>query len=76
MKFVGALAGQRANKGVFITTSSFTQEALQYAAQSQYRVVLIDGNRLSQLMVDASLGVSTVAAYEVKRVDGDFFSEE
>jgi len=62
--------------GVFITTSSFTQEALQYAAQSQYRVVLIDGNRLSQLMVDASLGVSTVAAYEVKRVDGDFFSEE
>jgi restriction system protein len=76
MKFVGALAGQLATKGVFITTSSFTPEALQYAAKSQYRVVLINGERLAQLMVDANLGVSTAASYEVKRVDSDFFSEE
>ena len=76
MKFVGALAGQRANKGVFITTSSFTSEAIQYASQSQYRVVLIDGQRLAQLMMETDLGVSTVAAYQVKRLDGDFFADE
>ena len=76
MKFVGALDGQRATKGVFITTSSFTSEALMYAAQSRYRVGLIDGERLAQLMVENGLGVSTVATYEVNRIDGDFFSEE
>ena len=76
MKFVGALAGQRASKGVFITTSGFTQEARQYALASQYRVVLIDGQRLSQLMIEANLGVSVAAAYEIKRIDNDFFADE
>ena len=76
MKFVGALAGQRATKGVFITTSSFTQEAKVYAASSQYRLVLIDGERLADLMVEHDLGVSVAATYELKRIDSDFFTEE
>ena len=76
MKFVGALAGQRASKGVFISTSNYTQEARDYAAQSQYKVVLIDGERLAQLMIEYNLGVSTAAVYEVKRVDNDFFMDE
>lgn len=76
MKFVGALAGQRATKGVFITTSSFTQEAKAYAASSQYRLVLIDGARLADLMVEHDLGVSVAAIYHLKRLDSDFFSEE
>ena len=76
MKFVGALAGQRASKGVFISTSSYTQEAREYAAQSQYKVVLIDGERLAQLMIEYNLGVSVAAVYEVKRIDNDFFADE
>jgi restriction system protein len=76
MKFVGALAGQRAIKGVFITTSWFTQEAKDYAASSQYKVVLIDGARLSDLMIEHNLGVSVVASYHLKRVDSDFFADE
>ena len=76
MKFVGALAGQRANKGVFITTSWFTQEAKDYADSSQYKVVLIDGERLADLMIEHDLGVSVAATYHLKRIDSDFFSEE
>lgn len=76
MKFVGALAGQRANKGVFITTSSFTHEAKSYALSSQYKVVLIDGDRLTDLMIEHNLGVATSATYHIKRVDNDFFSDE
>jgi restriction system protein len=76
MKFVGALAGQRATKGVFLTTSWFTQEAKEYATTSQYKVVLVDGVRLADLMIEHDLGVSVVAAYQVRRIDTDFFSEE
>lgn len=76
MKFVGALAGQRATKGVFITTSWFTQEAKDYAASSQYKVVLIDGTRLSDLMIEHNLGVSVVASYHLKRIDSDFFADD
>lgn len=76
MKFVGALAGQRATKGVFITTSWFTQDAKDYAASSQFKVVLIDGIRLSDLMIEHSLGVSVVASYHLKRIDSDFFADE
>lgn len=76
MKFVGALAGQRASKGVFISTSTYTQEARDYAAQSQYKVVLIDGERLAQLMIEYNLGVTVSAVYEVKRIDNDFFLED
>lgn len=76
MKFVGALAGQRANKGVFITTSWFTQEAKDYAINSQYKVVLIDGPRLADLMIEHDLGVSVAATYQLKRIDSDFFADE
>ncbi|GAB3489977.1 restriction endonuclease [Curvibacter fontanus] len=75
-KFVGALAGQRASKGVFITTSVFTQDAKEYAERSQYRVVLIDGARLSDLMIEHDLGVSVAATYQLKRIDSDFFDDE
>ena len=76
MKFVGALAGQRATKGVFITTSWFTQDAKDYALSSQYKVVLIGGERLADLMIEHDLGVSVAATYQLKRIDSDFFSEE
>jgi len=76
MKFVGALAGQRASKGVFITTSWYTQEAKDYASSSQYKVVLIDGARLADLMIEHDLGVSVAATYQLKRIDSDFFADE
>ena len=75
-KFAGALQGHRARKGVFITTSTFSREALEYAALIESRIILIDGDRLTNLMVDHGVGVSTVGTYEVKRVDSDYFSEE
>ncbi len=75
-KFVGALQGQRAKKGIFITTSSFSREAGEYAEKIENKVVLIDGDELAQLMIDYNLGVSTVASYEIKRIDSDYFQEE
>ncbi|MBN1801331.1 MAG: restriction endonuclease, partial [Candidatus Lokiarchaeota archaeon] len=71
--FVGALAGQKANKGVFITTSCFTKEAVNFVQQIQQKVILIDGQQLAQLMIDYDIGVSLEKAYPVKRVDHDFF---
>ena len=71
--FVGALAGQKANKGVFITTSTFTKEASSFVQQIQQKVILIDGQRLAQLMIDYDIGVSLEKNYQVKRVDHDFF---
>lgn len=75
-RFVGALHGQRAKKGVFITTSRFSNEAIEYAGQIDPKIVLIDGADLVQLMIDYGVGVSTVATYDVKKVDSDFFIEE
>lgn len=75
-KFVGALAGQGAKKGIFITTSSFTKEARDYTPKNETKIVLIDGDQLSQLMIDHNLGVTTVNAYELKRIDSDYFGEE
>jgi restriction system protein len=75
-KFVGALSGKRARKGVFITTSTFSAEAADYVTRIDPRVVLIDGKQLAEYMIDHNLGVSTRAVFEVKRVDTDFFSEE
>lgn len=74
-KFAGALQGQRAKKGVFITTSDFTREAVDYAAMIDSRIVLINGSRLANLMIDHGIGVTTVASYEVKRMDSDCFEE-
>ena len=74
-KFVGALQGQRARKGVFITTSTYTAEAVDYASRIDTKVVLIDGKALSALMIDFDVGVSVSASYVVKRVDSDYFEE-
>ncbi|WP_309681901.1 restriction endonuclease [Polaromonas sp.] len=74
-KFVGALQGQRARKGVFITTSTYTADAVDYASRIDTKVVLIDGKHLSALMIDFDVGVSASASYVVKRVDSDYFEE-
>lgn len=74
-KFVGALQGQRARKGVFITTSYYTADAVDYASRIDTKVVLIDGKQLSALMIDFDVGVSSAASYVVKRIDSDYFEE-
>ena len=74
-KFVGALAGQRAKKGVFITTSDFSKEAMIYASQMDTKIVLIDGDTLAQYMIDYNLGVSVQNTYEIKKIDSDYFEE-
>jgi restriction system protein len=73
-KFVGALMGRRARKGIFITTSFFSNEALTYVAGIDFKVVLIDGNRVAELMIDYGIGVSEVTSYSIKRIDSDYFS--
>lgn len=73
--FVGALAGQQAHKGVFITTSSFHQTAIDYAESLSQKVILIDGQRLAQLMIEHNIGVSTAQTFHLKRLDADYFSE-
>lgn len=74
-KFVGALHGKRAKKGVFITTGSFSADAIAYVEHIDPKVVLIDGRRLAELMIDSDVGVNTAATYQVKRVDSDYFDE-
>ena len=76
--FVGALQGRRARKGIFITTSEFTNRARAYISAIDSRdskVVLIDGNQLAQLMIDHDVGVSIEKIYEIKRIDSDYFPE-
>jgi len=75
-KFVGALHGKRARKGVFITTGSFSSEAKDYVSRIDPRIVLIDGQQLAEYMLDLNLGVTTKNVYEIKRVDSDYFVEE
>ncbi|GJL65360.1 MAG: restriction endonuclease [Nitrospirales bacterium] len=75
-KFAGALQGQRAKKGVFITTSNFSKEAIEYRSMIESKIILIDGERLAALMVEHNVGVSTAGRYEVKKVDSDYFDEE
>jgi restriction system protein len=75
-KFVGALAGQGAKKGIFITTSNFTKEALEYTPKNETKIVLIDGEQLAQLMIDYNLGCTTQQIYELKKIDSDYFGEE
>ncbi len=73
--FAGSLEGQRANKGVFITTSRFTREAEEYVARIAKRIVLIDGERLSSLMIEHGVGVADIATYTIKRLDADYFGD-
>lgn len=74
--FVGSLVGIGASKGVFVTTSAFSKQAMEYAKGLQQRVILIDGARLTELMIEFGVGVRVSRAIEVKRVDEDFFTED
>lgn len=75
-KFLGALAGQGATKGIFITTAQFSKEAKAFAnKQLHSKIILVDGQELAELMIEYNLGVSTNRVYEVKRIDTDYFNE-
>lgn len=73
-KFAGALQGQRARKGIFLTTSTFSKDAYDFASRIDNKIVLMDGETIAQLMIDYGVGVNTVATYELKRIDSDYFS--
>jgi restriction system protein len=75
-KFVGALQGKQAKKGVFITTSEFSADAKEYVSRIEPKIALIDGPQLTRLMIEFNVGVTPVASYETKRVDSDYFEEE
>lgn len=75
-KFAGALQGQRAKKGIFITTSAFTKEAREYASFIETKIILIDGEMLTDLMISYKVGVNTQIVYELKKLDLDYFAEE
>lgn len=75
-KFVGALQGKKADKGIYITTSRFSKDAIDYISKVGSKVVLIDGERLAELMIDNGIGVSTVANYAVRKLDSDYFAQE
>lgn len=76
-KFVGALSGQRATKGVFITTSDFTRDALDFVKNNNhYKVVLINGFTLAKFMIENNVGVSVATTYQVKKIDSDYFVDD
>jgi restriction system protein len=75
-KFVGALQGKRAKKGVFITTGTFSGEASEYVKNIELKVILIDGKQLATYMIDFNVGVDLVASYDVKKLQSDYFDEE
>ncbi len=75
-KFAGALQGKHANKGIFITTSSFSKEAFDYVAKIPVKIALIDGEQLAQLMIENNIAVSKTATYEIKKMDLDYFEED
>ncbi len=74
-QFAGALQKKKARKGVFLTTSTFTAEALRSISDYAVRIVLIDGPALAELMIDHDVGVSVTTTYQLKRLDTDFFDE-
>ena len=74
-KFTGALAGQKAKKGVFITTANFSKNAIAYAKDVDYKIILIDGVKLSNLMINYNVGVSVETTYEIKKIDNDYFED-
>ncbi len=74
-KFAGALQGQRARKGIFISTSNFSKEALNYVKNIDSKIILIDGQVLAELMIEHNVGISPVSKYEIKKIDSDYFIE-
>lgn len=75
-QFAGALSKKKAGKGIFITTSCFTKDALASVREYSCRIILIDGVQLAEYMIDHGVGVSVETVYEIKKVDSDFFEEE
>ncbi|MBN8730219.1 MAG: restriction endonuclease [Acidobacteria bacterium] len=73
--FAGSLEGFRARKGVLITTSYFSRDAMEYVRMIEKRIVLIDGSQLADLMIDHDIGVNTTHTYKIKRLDSDYFEE-
>lgn len=73
--FTGALASKKAKKGIFITTSDFPKSVYEFVGQVEYKIILIDGERLANLMIDHNVGLSTVNTYHVKTIDSDYFEE-
>ncbi len=73
--FVGAIAGKKAGKGIFITTSDFHDNAREYAASLHQKLVLIDGRRLAELMIEHNIGVAPEQPYIIKKIDSDYFEE-
>jgi len=74
-QFAGALVGQNATKGVFITTSTYSKDAKSYVEGLHQKIVLIDGQELAKYMIEYNVGVNTKKTYEVKRIDNDYFEE-
>ena len=74
-KFAGALQGQRARKGIFITTSNFSKEALNFVKSIDSKIILIDGQQIAELMIENNVGVSPISAYEIKKIDSDYFTD-
>ena len=75
-KFAGALQGQHARRGIFITTANFSKEATDFASRVDNKIILIDGDTLVQHMIDHNVGVTPSVSYEVKKIDLDYFTEE
>lgn len=74
-KFAGALQGRRARKGIFITTGTFSDKAVEYITQIDSKIVLIDGNQLAQYMINNNLGVTSTKPYDIKKLNSDYFEE-
>jgi restriction system protein len=75
-KFAGALQLHHAKKGIFITTSNYSRDAIDYVSRIDSKIILIDGELLSNLMIDNKVGVSTITTYEINKIDSDYFIEE
>jgi restriction system protein len=75
-RLAGALQGQHARKGIFITTSTFSRDAYDYASSIDSKIILIDGDLLAQSMIDYNVGVTPDRIYKVKKLDSDYFIEE
>lgn len=73
--FTGALASKKARKGIFITTSSFPNTVYEFVKQVEYKIILIDGERLANFMIEYNIGLSTANTYHVKTIDSDYFEE-
>jgi restriction system protein len=75
-QFAGALVGQGASKGVFVTTSSFSKGAIEYANKVPQKIILIDRDELTKLMIQYGVGVRVERTVEIKRIDTDYFSDD